>query len=130
MATSEVWAGKVDHMAHVVTDNAVRLGQIEFNSLAEAFIKTIRMYNKNAFKHLYGPQFIYRGYVYMCGYYGEPSKSGRGTTHYWTLTKTSGTKMPVTFGMYEKGVKTLEAFVYFIPKSKVNDRNWSKYISE
>ena len=52
MATSEVWAGKVDTRYNVRTDTAVCIGKIEFNSLPEAFIKTLRLYNKNANRHL------------------------------------------------------------------------------
>ena len=131
MATSEVWAGKVDSYYNVVTDEAIRLGQIEFNNLALAFIKTLRLYNKNASKHLYDPQFIFRGRVYVCEQYGEPSKTGRGYAHYWTLHRTNAKSMPVTFSMYGTGkgpVKTTEQFVLSIPKSKVNSPDWVDYL--
>lgn len=130
---SEVWAGKVDSYYNVVTDEAVCLGKIEYRNGAEAFIKTLRLYNKNANRHLYDPQFIFRGRVYVCGQYGEPSKTGRGYTHYWVLHRTNAKSMPVTFSMYGAGegpVKTTEQFVLSIPKSKVNSPDWRKYLEE
>lgn len=131
MATSEVWAGKVDTRYDVRTDGAVCIGKIEFDSLPEAFIKTLRLYNKNANRHLYDPQFIFKGKVYTCGYYGTESRTGRGTTRYWTLSKTSASSMPVTFSMYNGvggKVRMINDFVLTIPKSKVNNRDWMKYI--
>lgn len=133
MATSKVWAGKVDTYNRVVTDDAICLGMIEFDSLPEAFIKTLRLYNKNASKHLYDPQFMFKGKVYVCEYYGEQSKTGRGYTRYWTLASTTATKMPVTFSDYEPvkaggKVRIKDSYLLLIPKSKVNDRNWMKYI--
>lgn len=131
MATSEVWAGKVNTYYHEVTDEAIRLGQIEFSDLAEGFVKTLRMYNKNASKHIYDPQFVFNGKVYTCSEYGIPSKTGRGTTNYWSLEKTSATRMPVTWGMFGNGlgnIRVMEGYVLTIPKSKVNDRNWRNYI--
>lgn len=131
MATSEVWAGKINTHYSVVTDKAVCLGKIEFTSLPEAFIKTLRLYNKNASKHLYHPQFIFRGRVYVCSESGTPSKTGRGHTQYWDLGKTNAKKMPVTFNMYGTGkdsVKVTEHFVLSIPKSKVNSPDWGKYL--
>ncbi len=131
MATSEVWAGKVNTRYNVVTDEAVCIGKIEFNSLPEAFVKTLRLYNKNANRHLYDPQFIFKGKVYTCSYLGEESRTGRGTTHYWALSKTSASSMPVTFSMYSGvggKIRMVNDYVLTIPKSKVNDRDWMKYI--
>ena len=131
MATSEVWAGKVDPHYNVVTDEAVCLGKIEFTTFPEAFIKTLRLYNKNANRHLYDPQFMFKGKVYVCEYYGEPSKTGRGYTRYWCVNGTNAKKMPVTFSMYGVGkgpIRTTNQFILMIPKSKVNDPNWRSYL--
>lgn len=131
MATSEVWAVKVDTRYNVVTDEAICLGKIEFSDLAEGFVKTLRMYNKNANRHLWNPQFIYKGYVYDCSEYGVPSKTGRGTTHCWALSKTSAKKMPVTISMYagHKGPVDITEFQFLsIPKSKVNSPDWRRYL--
>lgn len=125
MATSEVWAGKVNPYYNEATGEAIRLGTIEFKTFSEAFIKTLRMYNKNASKHLYDPQFIFNGRVYTCMEYGEQSKTGRGTTRYWTVSQTSAKKMPVTF--YDNYEITHD-YLMRIPKSKVNDPNWRHYI--
>ena len=126
MMSSEVWAGKVDPYYNVVTEKAICLGTIEFNSLAEAFVKTIRLYNKNARKHLYDPQFIFRGKVYICSGIGLQSKTGRGYTNYWTTGKISASKMPVTWGMKWKWI---EEYALWIPKSKVNERDAVKYVT-
>ena len=131
MTTSEVWAGKVDTRYNVVTDNAICLGRIEFSDLADGFIKTLRMYNKNANRHLYDPQFIYKGFVYTCDYLGLQSKTGRGITHYWTLSRTNAKKMPVTFSSFSGvggSVEFKEQYVLMIPKSKVNIPDWKRYL--
>ena len=131
MATSEVWAGKVDTFYNVVTDNAICLGKIEFSDLADGFVKTLRMYNKNANRHLYDPQFIYKGFVYICDYLGLPSKTGRGVAHYWTLSKTNAKKMPVTFGSFSGAggsVELKDQYVLMIPKSKVNSPYCRQYL--
>lgn len=131
MATSEVWAGKVNTRYKVVTDEAVCLGKIEFASFPEAFIKTLRLYNKNANRHLYDPQFVFKGRVYVCSESGKPSKTGRGYTYYWDVGETNAKKMPVTFSMYGAGkgpVKTTKQYILSIPKSKVNSPDWRRYL--
>lgn len=124
---SKVYAGKVDPVHKVVTDDALYLGEIEFSSLADGFVKTIRLYNKNARKHLYNPQFSFKGYTHICSEIGNKSKTGRGYTHYWYLWKMSkGAEMPVTWG---SPGKILEDYMMFIPKRHVNDKDALKYVS-
>lgn len=128
---SKVYAGKVNTYAHVVTDETICLGEIEFNTLNDAFIKTLRLYNKNANKHIYNPQFMYRGNIYFCDELGEPSKSGRGYTQYWCLHKVAkGPKMPVTwFDFDQRHTATIEdSYMAMIPKKKVNQVNAILYI--
>lgn len=130
MATSEVWAGKVDTYNKVVTDEAICLGKIEFTSFPEAFIKTLRLYNKNANRHLYDPQFVFKGKVYVCTEYEESSKTGK-TIRLWYVDGTNAKRMPVTFSMYGAGkgpVKITHQFLLSIPKSKVNSPNWRDYL--
>ena len=131
MATSEVWAGKVNTRYNIVTDEAICLGKIEFKDFPEAFIKTFRLYNKNASKHLYDPQFIFKGNVCVCTNFGEQSKTGRGYTDYWTVDRTNAKKMPVTFGNYSASggtVKITHDYLLVIPKSKVNSPDWRYYL--
>ena len=128
MATSEVWAEKVNNHYRVVSGKAIRLGQIEFNNLALAFIKTLRLYNKNANRHILYPQFIFRGRVYTCTEYSEPSKTGRGHTQYWTLEKTPASKLPVTWAMFGNGRGNVRVVDMTIPKSKVNSPDWVDYL--
>lgn len=131
MATSEVWAEKVDVRYNEVTDDAIRLGRIEFKDFPEAFIKTLRLYNKNANRHITSPQFMFNGYVYECSYYGEQSKTGRGITHYMTVSRTNAKKMPVTLYMWSGfggNVSSTQDYILSIPKSKINDPNWRRYL--
>ena len=131
MVTSEVWAEKVNTYYNEVSGKAIRLGQIEFKDLAEAFIKTLRAYNKNANKHLVFPQFIFRGRVYTCSEFGGSSKTGRGTTWYWTLEMTSAKELPVTWAMFGNGqgnIRLIDQYVLIIPKSKVNSPDWRRYL--
>lgn len=123
---SRVYAGKVDPYYNVVTEDSIYLGEIEFNSVKEAFVKTIRLYNKNARRHIYNPQFRFDGRQWYCWEYGSQSKTGRGYTHYWVLTMTVKGK---GLALFETGPKGLHD-VYVIPKSKVNLRDAVKYIEE
>ena len=131
MATSEVWAEKIDTRYNEVINEAVCLGKIEFNDFPEAFIKALRLYNKYANRHIVDPQFMFRGRVCTCSYYGEPSKTGRGITHYWVVGRTNAMKMPVTMNMWAGfggSVSTTEEFILSIPKSKVNSPDWRRYL--
>lgn len=131
MATSDVYADKVDTRYNEVTDEVLYLGKIEFNDFQEAFIKTLRLYNKNANRHITSPQFMFRGRVYICTYIGLPSKTGRGYTHYMTVGRTSAKKLPVTVNMWRGfggSVYSTEDDVLSIPKSKINDPNWRRYL--
>lgn len=131
MATSEVWADKVDIRYNDVTDECLRLGTIEFKDFPEAFIKALRLYNKNANRHITSPQFMFNGYVYECTYYGVQSKTGRGYTHYMTVGRTNAKKMPVTLNMWSGfggKVSITHDYILSIPKSKINDPKWRYYL--
>lgn len=125
MTKIKVYAEKVDTRYNVVTDDVLYLGEIDADTLAEAFIKTLRLYNKNAQRHIDSPMFKYRGTVYSCSYYGEKSKTGRGYTRYWSLDIMRMAWPPK--GHWDDR-KIQRGYVLMIPKSKVNDRNWLKYI--
>ena len=132
MATykSKVYAGKVDTYTNTVTDETVCLGEISFTNASEGFIKTIRLYNKNANRHLYDPQFMFKGHILICGRYGIKSKTGRGTTQYWELEMVKkGPKMPVTSYDFERKTAEIEyQHLMWIPKRKVNDKDALRYI--
>ena len=123
---SEVWAEKVGVRYNEVTDDAICLGKIEFKDFPEAFIKTLRLYNKNANRHITHPQFIFKGRVYVCTEFGKPSKTGRGYASYWAVGKTNAKKMPVT--STSGPVKITRDYLLTIPKSKVNSPDWRKYL--
>ena len=128
---SKVYAGKVDTYTNTVTDETVCLGEIEFSNPSEGFIKTIRLYNKNANRHLYSPQFMFKGRILICDEYGEKSKTGRGTTRYWTLGAVKiGPKMPVTWHDFaiRKTAKMEYNYLMWIPKRKVKDKDALRYI--
>lgn len=131
MTTSEVWSMKVDPRSNEVTEECLRLGTIEFKDFPEAFIKALRLYNKNANRHITEPHFMFKGYVYECTYYGVPSKTGRGYTHYMTVGRTNAKKMPVSLNMWSGGrggVRFTAEYILSIPKSKINDPNWKRYL--
>lgn len=125
MVKSEVWAGKVDVRKGEVTDIPVYLGEIEFSSLKEAFIKTIRMYNKNAAKHIYNPQFRFEGRPYFCWEYGVPSKNGMGWMKCWALDKC---RKGNGVALYSKGPSSMDGYYMTVPKSKVNLKDAVKYV--
>jgi len=124
---SEVYAGKVDMKYNVVTDIPVYLGEIEFSSLKEAFVKTIRMYNKNARKHIYHPQFKFNGRVYYCWEYGDGSKKTRSGkyTEYWVLAKCRTGK---GWALFETGPRVTNPYFMLIKKSRVNMKDAKKYV--
>ena len=131
MATykSPVYATKVNNYYRVVTDETLYLGEITFSSLKEGFLKAIRLYNKNAKRNITSPQFIFRGYVYMVGDYGNPTK--RGTTWYWDLSRVKSKWYKVDSGMLvgiNRGGVDADNYLMVIPKSKVNSPDAMKYI--
>lgn len=119
MSKSKVFAGKVNPFAQIVTDNAVCLGEIEFRDLEEGFIKTLRLYNQNARKHLYYPQFAYKDRIFLCIDYDDE----------WSLNEVKSEGMPVTFGTFEskKAVITRD-FIASIPKKRVKEWDAVRYI--
>ena len=125
MATSKVFAQKIYN--HQVSEDTVYLGDIEFSSLEEAFIKTIRLHNRYARKRIIFEMFTYRGRRYSIADLGLQSKNGRGYTQYWTLDRMSK-KAPYPFSLDYKGKPIDEYYIMTIPKSKVNNRDWMKYI--
>lgn len=134
MATykSPVYATKVNNYYRIVTNESICLGEITFETLSDGFLKAIRLFNKNANKHITSPTFVFRGYVYECTEFGQHSETGRGITRYWTLSKRSkkATVDMAVGTMIEKKLKFIDDYIMFIPKSKVNERNAHKYIEQ
>lgn len=128
---SPVYATKVNNYYREVTEDTMYLGDITFSSLKEGFIKAIRLYNKNANRNITAPSFIYRGSVYWTSLYGESSKTGKGITWYWELSKVKSKWVKADMGMgtvINKGGANADPYVMVIPKSKVNLINAIDYI--
>ena len=123
---SEVWAGEVDR--HVATRTPVYLGAIEFSTIPEAFVKTIRMYNKNVKKHIYSPQFTFKNRQYVCREEGYENTNGR-YTWFWVLDRCVVGK---GVSLWQSGPQPSSQGQFFmiIPKSKVNLPNAVKYVRE
>lgn len=123
---SEVWAGKVQN--NEVTEIPVYLGMIEFSTIPEAFVKTIRMYNKNAKRHIYNPQFTFKNRQYYCWSYGSKN-TNRGYTRVWALDRCVVGK---GVSLWQTGPQPSSQGQYFmtIPKSKVNLPDAVKYVRE
>lgn len=112
----KIYAEKVYRPANVVTDEIVYLGDVDASSLHVAFIKALRMYNKNARRGIASPFFKWGGKTYMCTEYGEVSS--RGTKWLWSLNE-----LNVKTGRF-----TDKQYILNIPKSKVNSPDWMKYL--
>lgn len=133
MATykSPVYATKVDVIANVVIDDVLYLGEIQFNDLKDGFVKALKLYNKNANRHITMPSFVYRGHVYQCSEYGEQSKTGRGTTWYWELSEVKTRWVKVNTSVLKcinAGGISVEPYVMMIPKSKVKLPDAKRYV--
>lgn len=131
---SPVYATKVNNYYRVLTDETLYLGEITFSSLKEGFLKAIRLYNKNAKRNISSPAFIFRGNVYWVDISYETSKTGKGYTQYWELTKVYSKWVKVDMGMATvigKGGADTDPYSNMkIPKSKINLPNAMKYIEE
>lgn len=128
---SPVYATKVNNYYQVVTEDTLYLGDITFSSLKDGFIKAIRLYNKNAKRNITAPSFIYRGSVYWTSLYGESSKTGKGITWYWELSKVKSKWVKADMGMLtviNKGGADADSYVMVIPKSKVNLPDAIRYV--
>lgn len=126
MTTSEVWAETINDPYGIK-----RLGEIKFRDFPDAFIEALRMYNRNANRHITNPQFMYEGKVYVCDEHGSPSKTGKGMTYYWSVHRTNAKKLPVTLNMWmaEGGsVRLTTQYILTIPKSKVSSPNCRQYL--
>lgn len=120
---SPVYATKVNNYYQVVTEETLYLGEITFSSLKDGFLKAIRLYNRNAKRNITPPSFIFRGSVYWVGQYGESSKTGKGLTWYWELSKVKSKWVKVDMGLLtviNKGGANTNPYIMTIPKSKVN----------
>ena len=116
MTKVKVYAEKVYRPANVVTDEIVYLGDVDATSLHVAFIKALRMYNKNARKGIASPFFKWGGKTYMCTEYGEVGP--RGIKRFWSLNELNVKTQRFTDNQY----------ILNIPKSKVNSTDWMKYL--
>ena len=87
MATSNVYALKVNPYYKIVTEESINLGTITFGSLKEGFVKALKMYNKNASRHITMPMFMFKGRKYVCFDEGRPSKTGKSYIDYWYLSR-------------------------------------------
>ena len=127
VSTSKVYAFKINPYYNVITNDTICLGEISFSSLSEAFIKALRMYNKNARRHISGPMFKYKGKVFGCVDVGYPSKTGRGFTQYWTLCVYEKKMMwpPITWDC-----KFAEQYLITIPKSKINSKDAIRWVEK
>lgn len=116
MVKIKVYANKVYRPANVVTDDIIYLGDIEADSFPVAFIKTLRLYNKNANRGIVYPTFTWKGKTYSCDYIGEQSK--RGVHRMMTVHQYN----PKT------GAYTNNQYILTIPKSKINSPDWRYYL--
>lgn len=115
MTKVKVYAEKVYRPANVVTDEIVYLGDVDATSLHVAFIKALRMYNKNARKGIASPFFKWGGKTYMCAEYGFGPER---TKWFWSLNEFNVKTHRFTDNQY----------ILNIPKSKVNSADWMKYL--
>lgn len=112
----KIYAEKVYRPTNVVTDEIVYLGDVDATSLHVAFIQTLRMYNNNARKGIAHPFFKWGNKTYMCTEYGEVGP--RGTKRFWSLNELNVKTDRFTENQY----------ILNIPKSKVNNKDWMKYL--
>lgn len=117
---TDVYAQKVDYYYDVVTDEYMKIGTIEGDTLADLFIKALRLYNKNANRHITHPVFKAGRYWYGCAEYGVRSKTGRGWTYYWSLNRMVG-------GMNSRYSQTYQ-YILNIPKNKVKEKDAKRYL--
>lgn len=128
---SPVYATKVNNYYQVVTDEILYLGDITFSSLKDGFVEAIHLYNRNAKRNITPPSFIYNGSVYWLGQYGESSKTGKGITWYWELSKVKSKWVKVDMGLLtviNKGGANTDPYIMTIPKSKVNLPDAIRYV--
>lgn len=129
MATSNVYALKINPYYHIVTEESINLGTITFGSLKEGFVKALRMYNKNASRHITMPMFMFKGRKYVCFESGIASKTGKGYTWYWYLHRMA------TYSVYgqlprDKRPFLDREFIYAIQKTKVKQSNALDYVED
>ena len=120
MGSANVYTYKV--IDHHVTEEKVYLGTIQFSTIKEAFLKLIAMYNKNANRHISKMlEFTYLGKTYCLGTMGfNVDSHGRERYQkYWELSCWS-----------DKSNKWLDEYMYWIPVSKVKDKDAMKYITK
>ena len=115
MPITKVYAEKVYRPANIVLDEKVYLGEIDAIGLTDAFVKAIRLYNKNARRSIVRPFFKWKNNTYMCTEYDEVNS--RGVHRLWVLNE-----------LDVRTDKFTKPFIYSIPKSKVNDKNWIDYL--
>ena len=87
MATSNVYALKINPYYHIVTEESINLGTITFGSLKEGFVKALKMYHKNANRHITMPMFTFKGRKYVCIDEGTQSKTGKSYIYIWYLNR-------------------------------------------
>lgn len=129
MPTSSVYALKVNPYYNVVTEESVNLGTITFGSLKEGFVKALKMYNKNASRHITMPMFMFKGRKYVCFDVGEQSKTGRGYTWYWYLDRMATYSV---YGQFPQKNKPFcdKQYIYGIRKDKVKLPNALDYVED
>ncbi len=115
MSITKVYAEKVYRPANIVLDEKVYLGEINAIGLTDAFVKAIRLYNKNARRSIVRPFFKWRDNTYMCTEYDEVNS--RGVHRLWTLNV-----------LDVRTDKFTKPYICGIPKSKVNNKNWIDYL--
>lgn len=113
--------------ANEVRYNQVRrtlypIGQITYSSTADAFIKAVRLFNRENHGDIAFPRFKDRGHTFGIVEYGIPSKTGKRNVYYYVLRLI--TENPA----YEDGEEWSNGYVFRIPKSKINRPDAVKYM--
>lgn len=129
MATSTVYALKINPYYKIVTEESVSLGTISFGSLKEGFVKALKMYHKNANRHIFMPMFIFKGRKYVCFDEGRPSKTGKSYIDFWNLGRMA------TYSVYGELPKANRPFcdipwICEIRKDKVKLPNALDYVED
>lgn len=127
MATSKVYALKINPYYNVITEESVSLGTISFGSLKEGFVKALKMYHKNANRHITMPMFIFKGRKYVCFDEGRPSKTGKSYIYFWYLSRMATYSV---YGELPTGNRPLcdKSWLYEIRKDKVKLPNALDYV--
>ena len=122
MSSAKIYSYRV--IDHQRTEEKVYLGSIQFSTIKDAFLEMIAIYNKNANRHISTSlEFTHIGKKYILGMIGRGVYSQGAFTgryvKYWVLSCWS-----------DKSNKWLDEYMYWIPVSKVKDKDAMKYITK